>query len=461
VLKIALTNVLLCLCMVSLSPLAAEQSGRECIGFATPGQGYRIQPGSGWQTLAHLKFSFNSNSDIIAQASAMFSESNTPDVLVSYQIWLDGAATSWTIDRLPGTFPGTHVVRSFIPDVTAGVHTLSLKVQNLGSVPVDYNGFWIGPTMVDASESTTIDQTAAPITIDTNWTTLAQASLAVSSSQMIMMQGYAEQHTGVAGRRIEYRFQAGTTTLQTYTDALAGQLPDGQIVTYIYAAPPSGTNTIQLQAHTISGTAQIQSRHLWMQTMPRYTVLDGTFTATSIPNNGTYTALATSPAVGLNSLSLSGLSAAGSRKYTTPVGYGLITYGAGTGTSEVQLRMEFLENGNSLGFDIGQLDQPYWGALKLQALMSNGDGKLGFLPPPTTYSVLFSALGLCPGQPAVPVQAGGRFQVAISPDNFPYLDIHCDQHPELQCCASFPQQCTYECAADQPTVASVQRGCYG
>ena len=454
---------MLCLCIFSSPSLKAEQSGRECIHFANPGKGYRIQPNSGWQTLGHLKFSFNSNSDIIAQVAAMLSENNTPDVLVSYQIWLDGVATSWTSDRLPGTFPGTHVVRSFIPDVTAGIHTLTLKVANLGSVPVDYNGFWIGPTLVDASESTTINQTSTPITIDTNWTTLAQAPLSVSSSQMIMMQGYAEQHTGVLGRRIEYRFQTGSTTLQAYTDSLAGQLPDGQIVTYIYAAPPSGTNTIQLQARTFSGTAQIQSRHLWMQTMPRYTVLDGTFTVTSIPNNGMYTALATSPAVSLNSLSLSGLSAAGTRKYTTPVGYGLITYGSGTGTSEVQLRMEFLENGNPLGFDIGQLDQPYWGATKLQTLISNGDGKLGFLPPPATYSVVFSGLNLCPGSAgtSVPVQAGGRFQVAISPDNFPYLNINCDQHPELQCCASFPQQCTFECAPDLPPVDSAQRGCFG
>jgi len=456
--------LLLCLAAMPLSPLLAEQSSRECINLATnvPGNplGYRVAASSGWQTLGSLKFNFTSASDIIAQGAAMLSENNTPDVPVSYQIWIDNAAASWVIDRLPGTFPGTQIFRAFIPDVAPGIHTLSIKVNNMGTVPIDFNGFWISPTMVDSLEGTAINQTATPITINTSWTTLAQASLSVGSSQMLMMQGYAEQHSGTVGQVIEYRFTTGGANLQTFTDVLAGQMPDGQIVSYIYAAPSTGTNTIQLQARTGSGTAQIQSRHLWMQTMPRYTVLEGTVSSNSIPNNHAYTVLGSSPDSTLNSLSLSGLSGGGIRKYTAPVGFGYVTYGSGSSTAEVQLRMEFYENGTALGFDIGQLDQPYASRPKLQTLISNGDGKLGFLPPPATYKVVFSALGLCTGTPATPVLAGGRFQIAIAPDNHPYLDINCGQNPTLACCANFPQQCTFECTPGLPTVSSPQRGCY-
>jgi hypothetical protein len=306
----AVAALALALAFVSLAA-NAEESSRECIrmadGDATnplPGKTYSYQiaatpyPNATWQSLGKLSFQVGSPSDIMIQAAGFLSEANTPGLNVTYGLFLTNHATgvesqiSQINTRIPGNVPSTHTFRAFAPNVPAGVHTIKIKVLNTNppGAAIRYYGFWIGPALVDSSESTVINQSATPVTLTNTWTTVAEATMNVTSAQMLLLAGWLEWASGSTGQGVNYRFvryAAGVESpLADFADSIEGATPAGQSIAYIYAAPAPGASTIRLQARlTTSGTsAQIGPRHLWLQTTPRYSVMEGSFVAASIDN---------------------------------------------------------------------------------------------------------------------------------------------------------------------------------
>jgi len=258
-------------------------------------------------------------------------------------------------------------------DVLAGEHTITVRANNMSSVPVYYMGFWISPLLVDSTETMIKATNATAISAGSTWTALASVNIAPPSDRMLLLSGYISYDSGTPKNRIEYRFVANGTVLQNFVDSVPDSFPDSMHMGYIFKSPVAGQNTITLEARTPAGAATpISIRSLFAQTLPKFTVFEASGSNLSFPNDDQYRAMA---ATGYQSIApiSSGDKGSGSSSVHASDGWGFghFTY-TGSLSSEVGVRFWLApESGGSFPSEVGASDVHPTARLKLEAAASD------------------------------------------------------------------------------------------
>src|SRR4051812_21613985 len=174
-------------------PATADLSVRECI-IGPPSGRWEVPGDSVWRTAATLAFSNAFSSDIVAQGAATYAEGpGQMGVRMEFQLVLDGVA-SFTMQHRPHTgFPTSKMLRASFPGISAGQHTLELKVRSTSGFSGYLAQAWITPVLVESTESTSSGVGTGTITTPTTstWTTLVTTTVSPPSGQSVMLGGYS------------------------------------------------------------------------------------------------------------------------------------------------------------------------------------------------------------------------------------------------------------------------------
>lgn len=423
-----------------LSPRLSEAdvTVRDCIApSAGWGMAYRLPPNSGWTLLGSLDFNHQTASDYVVNAMVEFTEGNTPNTFVEYQILLDGNPHGWFTRRVPERFHTTQILRSMIPNVPGGIHTLGIQARNSSTTDsVHYARIWLSPLLVEGSEVTAANSFSSNVVVGTSWTTLISTSINTPSSRMNYLAAFATVVNGTPLDNIEYRLLRGTTILSNaFLDTVPDVLFDGVHFAYFDKLAPSGTSTYHLQARLTSGsTATIGARSLEAQTMPRFTVFEAATTSNvTIPSDDNWYTVTTSPKT-LSPLSIGAYGTDGH-------GFAHVTHiGSYTYSGQLRFFLDLPKVGDP-DFEVGWLEVHPVGHRRLMTDIAEWE-QLG-LDSTQTYQLSLQAKGSCPQMGATQTLARTHFQVVVIPDNTPYTYFSCAEDPS--CCENHASCLVYDC----------------
>lgn len=454
---IRVIGLVILLPLVTASSLHADYSVRECIGPAAPANsGYWLPPWSSWKTIAELEFNTNTPSDLVIHAVVDIQEGNTPNAYVSYQITLDGAPLGWYTRRIPERLPDSQLLRSFKPDVTAGVHTLGVRVHNHSPYNVYYGRAWISPLLVEASEATVSTLPGGTVTVGSGWTTLMQLSIANPNNKMMYLGAFTTVETGNALNALEYRFVRGATQVEIYYESVPDVLPEGLHFGFIDENPGTSTVTYMFQARSPSGsTATFTARELYAQTVPRVTVFDATVQNKSIVSDHNFYTVVETP---WKTLLPQSIGPYGTNSY----GHAYFSFtGPYAEESDIQLELEtpYFTPPTPTLWEIGWL-----GYHPVGYTMSNADitdwEQLG-LSASGNHKVRLKARGICSSGNVMSFLRA-RLQVMVLPDNERFTFHSCAISPTTCCANNYPSCIVYDCrAGDMAIVGGLpSRNCF-
>jgi hypothetical protein len=425
------------LILAAALPARAEVSVRECITDGAPaGFSYSLPADGQWHDIGSLEFNHNSGSDYVISAVADLKPGNLVNAWVEYQITVDGLQYGWFTRRTPEIYATTQLVRAVAPDLPAGIHTIALRARNFSSSAVLYNRIWISPLLVDSSETTLKNYGAGgSVTVGSSWTNLAQLSIAVPSSKMLYLAGFATVTSGSPLTPVVYRLTSAQV-VDTFNDSVPDVVSDGVHVASIYKPPSTGSANYWFQAKSLGAPFVVGARELAVQTLPAFTLLEGAGGAISLPNDFQWHTIAESPWITLPAPARGAYGSDGS-------GYAYYTYTGSPTLAEVRLDLETTYTPPADHWEVGWLGVNPSGYTKLEADASDWE-QLG-LDVGTNFRMHLQARGLCPSSPRPVSVSKSRFQVMILPDNSPFTSASCAGNPAV-CCANNPSVCQkYEC----------------
>lgn len=425
--------------------LGAEVGVRECIApAAAPGSAYRLAPDAVWRDVGTLRFNNNGASDTVISVVAEFTAGNRVNALVEYQITVDNNAVGTFTRRTPEVFPDTQAMRAVASGLADGIHVIALRARNLSSQAVLYNRVWITPLLIDAGETTLRSNASTAVTVTSSWTNLAQLSIATPSSKMLYVAAYATVTGGSPLTNVQYRLTSANV-IDTFDDTVPDVMSDGAHVAALYKPPGTSTANYWFQARTLGASFTVGAREMVVQTMPRFTVFEATGGAATVPNNGGWSTLISSPWIAIPDAARGMYGSDGS-------GYAYFTYTGAKTFGEARLDLEIQYPPPNDHWEVGWIGVHPSGYRKLEGILSDWE-QLG-LDVGVNSRMHLQMRGICPGGPSLTVSKS-RFQVAVVPDSYRFTGAPCSVNSDV-CCANNSGVClAYECSMALPTTTGV------
>jgi len=437
--RVIIVGYALALYLISL-PGGADVTVRECIKFPTgTAQAWSLPASSGWKHLGYLTFNHLTASDYVVTALVGLHEGNVSGTEVEYQITLDGSPHGWYVRRVPAGYPTSQVIRSVIPNVSAGQHVLGLRARNLSTTQaVKYEMFWISPLLVQGSETSKLVSSTTATSVGSAWSTILQATPNIAAGKMAYLAAYIEHSSGTPNQYLEYRILRSSVEISRWEDSVSDILRDGVHFSYIDTSPGSGAISYELQARNmVGGSTTLGARSLDIQTLPQLTVFEASGTNLSVPGNGNWYDLLSTSWQNVSSASIGSYGSDGS-------GFAHVTYN-GTFNNEALLQLQLESFNLGWSFEVGvRFVHGSTTGRELEALPSDWE-QLG-LNTSHQYRVKLQARGLCNTTNLNFSRA--HFQVLAVPDSTGFVNPGtCSSVPSV-CCSRFPSQCTvYTCEA--------------
>jgi hypothetical protein len=434
------TLLLLLIAAVALAaPLTAEVNVRECIDFSSGGT-WLLPANSSMLDVGTLTFNAITSSDLVVNAAVGLQAGNLAGSLVTYQIALDGVATSTFTRRNPEAFPTAIVLRDFFPNVATGQHTLTIRAQNGSPNTVWFYMFWISPLLVDSTENTISNTSSSAVTVGSTFTTLISTAITPASGEQVYLGLYDEITHGSGDNQLEFQVLRGSTVIDDYFVGVPSYLTDGFHNAYVDTTPALGANTYTVQARNLSGkTTTFGTKTLWAQTIPSdIYVWQGNASNVSVPADFNWHVVATSGFVPLP--------AASHGQYGVSAhGFAIASYD-GPYDKEALLEFEVTAQTEGWTFEVGDLHShpSLSSTLRLRNMMSDWE-ELGLVAG-NDYKINLRVNGACTSTNNVGFK-NIQFQELGVPTNYRFTSASCSTSPTT-CCANNNPPCTvYTCAA--------------
>ena len=469
--KNLLASVLATLALTTL-PAAAEVSVRECIGGPAtappPGQSWAYEiPPSASVNLLTMQFNLYDASDAVFDGQVFVPEdAGAPGKQrVRFNFLVDGSTSGRLTTpiqyyyRTPHTGRSTMSFRAFYQGLGPGDHTATLQLVNNSTSVLTVSGAYIDSLFLNASEAAAGSYNPNSQTVGTSYTTIGQMNVPTVSNRHLFVSSYIRAS---AAGTLTFRYLVNGVQKEFKIADFAG-LDNGAMVEWLIQNAATG-QPITLQAKSSTGSATVTVVEMSAQALPQYSVLEtvqDNVVSTSGPR-WSPVPIASTPAVSLNSLSLSGPQGPAGDNATCMWGGG-DTQLSQSAPSELELLLRMYQNADAFPFDLAHIAySPTTVPTGYHQQSDLGCGA-GLFGPPTTYRVEQQVHDVCGNRGFTYGHRRLQFLVLPAPciagvncnQNWPGTNCALDNHT---CTSSVPRPpqcqspCAYQCTMNSSLV---------